>query len=376
VDYLLHASASVVGEPAPEAVLWETWERKDEIMDMRVMKNDDVLWAAVTGAWGYLRPGAISIADFEKNAATTGLRFATEASDLGRMGRIVAQIEGLGLWLTVISGADFEAAVAGTVAWLRQRQGRLKTVNTSFLWYAYHVQVACFFNDLAERSVPAMFPSMSMATPALCASLLTAYLAAADLSAERQAVFLQRELARVDYVKGPPKCPTAVGAGRGSGGGGEHKDKEVDRKDPVKKLEKQKKLPQDLKDEAPANKRARAKANKAAQKAAVAGWEAPHPHAEGAGKGALVKAVGGYCLFHLGGRCGVVDKAGKGIMKCFSRKGAACTIGTHDEPNAAARLSLATDLEAMLAAGTPALSFSPGATRHVIARLRDPRPLK
>jgi hypothetical protein len=376
VEYLLHASASVVGEPAPEAVLWETWERKDEIMDMRVMKNDDVLWAAVTGAWGYLRPGAISIADFEASAATSGLRFATEASELGRMGRIVAQIEGLGLWLTVMSGTDFEAAVAGTVAWLRQRQGRLKTVNTSFLWYAYHVQVACFFNDLAERSVPAMFPSMSMSTPSLCASLLTAYLDSVDLSAERQAVFLQREQARVDYTSAPPKCPSAVGAGRGSGGGGGHKGKEADTKEAVRKVEKQKQVPQDLKADAPANKKARDKANKAARKAAVAAWEAPAPHAEGAGKGALVKAVSGYCLFHLGGRCGVVDKSGKGLMKCFSRKGATCTVGSHDEPDAAARLALAAALEGIMAAGTPALSFSPGATRHVIARLRDPRPLK
>jgi hypothetical protein len=264
---------------------------------------------------------------------------------------------------------------------LKSRLGRLASTPPEFAFIAAHRRVCGWFKDLRTLVVSEDYTGCQMESPAVCAELLTLYLSDLDINMEAQYAFQHEEVQFIDY-EGKKGKPT------------------------VKDL----KPKEDLAAAAAAalaKKRAREDAagekqdRKQRRRNGGCGGGAPrvvvHDLADAPGAGAVVpyqppggkqplggrqvvqfklpdqdvrplKALRGFCLFHLGGALGMQGKIGQDKpMECYTPVD--CPHGSHAQPSAAAARDIAADLQASLDGRGPAVAFSPPTKKLFIAAL-------
>jgi hypothetical protein len=95
-------------------------------------------------------------------------------------------------------------------------------------------------------------------------------------------------------------------------------------------------------------------------------------HNDSAGaRGDATKSLGGYCVFHLAGLCGIAsnrDPSAK--LNCYTQDGETCPNGLHALPPAAAAGPMAADLQQSLDGPTPMIALPAYVKRAMLTKLK------
>jgi hypothetical protein len=82
-----------------------------------------------------------------------------------------------------------------------------------------------------------------------------------------------------------------------------------------------------------------------------------------------LRALRGFCLFHLGGALNMRGKEADKTMACFTPAGQPCPHGSHEQPPPAVARAIADDMQAALDGKGPPVAFSPSSKKLFIAAL-------
>jgi hypothetical protein len=235
--------------------------------------------------------------------------------------------------------------------------------------------VCTWYRDITKHATSESYVGCNMKTADECAALLKRCLADLDLSLTAQFRFTSYEMASVTYIQPSRKAAAVAPSPAPAPAVGAAGSKSGDKRGLEDKLSRRQK------------KRARGaqvvKPSPAGAGGGVEPGEAIGAAADtsggrgarggGGGDRALpLKALRGFCLFHLGGQLGLPGKGGSGdkLMTCFTPAGEACPNGSHEAPSSSVAKDIAADFQAALASGGPNVAFAPAVKKLFIGALR------
>jgi hypothetical protein len=379
---LLRGSVRLFDEQAVSATAGvpETWGSllgMDSIGSMPAIADNVILRRALVGrSWSDSQPWQLSLSDFELYRGARP-RYPSASTDGISHVRLADQLRDFEAFLVVVYGAAYSGVTTDLQRRLRYREGRFATSPVDFAWIAVHRRVCAWYRDLTQHKSSESYLGCGMKDAVECAELLRRGFGDVDLSLSAQYHFTSYEMAAI--------CHSAPAK------------KAANKPAPAAAVELPVVKPGDkrpLDDQRSKNRRKRVRAARVAQPspahadavdepsggplALAQGSNGPADGRGGRGgrggagrQGPMVKALHGFCLFHLGGLLGVPGKADGSDkpMACFSPAGASCHNGAHSTPSPSVAKAIAADLQAALAPGGPNVAFAPAVKKLFIKGL-------